>query len=325
FISGLYSNLGVLHLPKETMEAPEDNSISYQTHPIISSLIAKATKLHDKETLQATMEHHEALYGEGYPHSKNMATMCKAGLCLSTANFVYQLSSVLPPAQQFNLNIGLPHMRIHNALNSNPIFTAAHQVIAAAKLPPLWQSLGLDPNAYNQFLLDKTLSICELSAAIGFVNKLFTSLEKTNTNLAIIIRLQRTIKSLHSTGLSSLDVVEMLCEEENQISLDEMIDMDLMQAEFFYGAEFLMLPLKRFSKSETLAEDLCKACEEQIGIMEELFHSHVAKTFLHQLAFEREHEDKQNKEASIANAIGNEDASADEPSEDKPDQKEKTD
>lgn len=283
FTAGLFSNLGLLHIPAEAAADKHVDEKAYQTHPVISSLIAKASKHLSKNMSLAILEHHESLYGEGYPQGKNITTLSTAGMVLSTATLVFNLCNILPESQKYNLNISLPHMRIHNALNPNNVFKAALKTIVTSQLPPIWQGLDLSSNDYNQFLLEKTLSACELAANINLINSLLSDPSQSQLS-NLTLRLQRTISLLHSTGLSTIDVVEMLCEDEdNQLSIDEMIEMDLMQAEFIFAAEFLLKQLLRFTLNNSLKEEKQVMLNEQIKMINDLLKELPGRTYFHHL------------------------------------------
>lgn len=281
FTAGLYSNLGILHIPEDRLQDTE----AWQTHPIISSLIAKATQLHDKACCLATAEHHEELYGEGYPAGKNVHTLSDAGLSLATATTVYRMATLLPEGNAMNLKIALPYMRTHNAMNANPIFSGALKAIMNSQLPPLSAGLDIDPNSYNDYLLHKTLMVCELNASLNLIFQSIQQPQLKDLLEWIGPELQRAIGILHASGLSTLEVVEMLCEDEdNLISLDEMIEFDLAQAEFVFAVEYLNNQLSELLKNHKLATAEQTLYEEQQQLIEQSLQQLPDKTYFHKLS-----------------------------------------
>src|SRR5690606_5615655 len=94
FTAGLYGKLGLLHIPAAAVLDPPQHRQQFQTHVVISCLIARSTGLHSDALLQAILEHHEKFLGEGYPHGKDSESISALGMLSAMSTRLYQLLGI---------------------------------------------------------------------------------------------------------------------------------------------------------------------------------------------------------------------------------------
>ena len=308
FTAGLYSNLGLLHIPEAAVQNPKENREAYQTHPIISSLIAKATKRHTNATLLAIMEHHEKPYGDGYPHSKNLERISPLGLLTVTSSTLIELMHILPKEQGKNPGIALPYLRINNSLTPNPAFTTALKCIVVAQLPPIWEGLSINPQEYNDFLLDKALAICQLSACINLLRKLTIVEIGAESVSQLRAQLQRAVALLNSTGFSNLDIIDMLSgtQEDELLSVSEMVEFDLIESDFVNAVRMIRKCLLELIESDALEQSDADQCKEQDAFIASILEELPADTYFHLLkANDNDEAEQQNKQDTKASKAPN--------------------
>ncbi|NIB42577.1 hypothetical protein HBA55_23415 [Pseudomaricurvus alkylphenolicus] len=237
FCAALFRDLGVLHIKPEILNTenkltPEEQRAE-RAHPRISEKIISNGSDYAEAIAIAVAEHHEHPAGVGYPAGKSVDSSSDLGLVLSLADFLSV--KLLSSPQQTLVDTG-HYLKAAVSIYQVPIFRTCYQLFATTTFPHQETPHGNVQQRSEQAI--------ERLVSIGAVFAYMISLQHQLSKQPLDSRGQRfsrrvdvAISLLRTTGLATIDLLELLDEMKSEEDSGELEDTEIIELEFLHIAE----------------------------------------------------------------------------------------
>ena len=241
YIAGLSHDLGLLHIPPETVNDKENfTSVrwrSIKTHVITGYLFINDLGPNYKDTAKAVLEHHERCDGTGYPLAKKAEEIGIVGQIIGMADSLQSIRMLQFEQVGRNLRYALPFIRMNFTTFSETIYRATTTVVSTV-------SEDSDPiysfNNYTelaQHLIKRGEKLNSANTIVRLLYQLSIELNLSKDGLEMINQMVPFDKMIRQSGLIEEHVDRWLAhviDTEDYNPLKELCELELMQNELYW-------------------------------------------------------------------------------------------
>lgn len=262
FCSGLFRDIGLLHIDEAVAknagcregDLTGEQRRALAAHPLLAKRIMLDCKNYSDEMSQAVAEHHEHPAGIGYPSGRTCATTSEMGSVLALAELLCQRCCI----DKNSFSGAASYLQAASSIYQMPIYSSIYQLLKTTQFSARSEDVNAEQSA-NQSI-SRMLSIGRIFSFLVTLQQQMAKVldavpsDKVVSNFSQ--RVDQAIMLLHTTGLDSIDIIDLLDELKNDNTACELEDTEIVQREFLHVCEHIfrlgakwLVKENRFDKS----------------------------------------------------------------------------
>ncbi|WP_372771091.1 HD-GYP domain-containing protein [Pseudoalteromonas sp.] len=241
FLTGLFHDLGLLHVQPDTLKKTgnfnDSEWHSIECHTFISKLIVESVNVFDSDITKGIMQHHERCDGTGYPNELTKEKLCYTGQIIGLADILYHIRSRQFSILGRNMADIMPYLQVNSNTFLFESYQAVYAIIHRSNLavtdllnrkdfPTLPKRLAVQRTKLEKLCTDLT----------DFINQI-NEISKKRHCKSLIYSSSQIFDIITRSGIGSTEIVKWL-EELDDSSFDhnhaELQEIDAMQYELLW-------------------------------------------------------------------------------------------
>lgn len=252
FTAALVHDVGMLHIDpaivQKTSALTPEEWRAIQGHTVVGKVVLEAVPGLDPRVSRAVLEHHERCDGTGYPFSKTDAQLDDIGQAVAVADSVYAIRAGQFQQLGRNLRDITPFLQINAGLYSSSITDSLTQLLRNSQLDPTLVNPHGDLPVLIRHLRPQWQALHKVSAYLDTLVALAEKVQFGGNNTKLVKLFVRLQTVLARSGLLQGELgawLDQLAKSPDQLSLPELVEMDLMLNEFAWQLRSVHLALQQ--------------------------------------------------------------------------------